>query len=73
MSSDDAKECRDPSEMKQEANALMERALHLLDIAKEDLTAAKLDDAICSLNIRKLQPEETPESKDQATSSANSA
>lgn len=31
---------------------LMERALKLLDMANEDLTAAKLDDAICSLNLR---------------------
>ncbi|MEP2357558.1 MAG: hypothetical protein ABJI14_03100 [Marinomonas sp.] len=57
--------------MKHEANALMERALQLLDIAKEDLTAAKLDDAICSLNIRKPQPQETSEPEDQTTSSAN--
>lgn len=71
MSSDDAKEFRNRCEMKHEANALMERALQLLDIAKEDLTAAKLDDAICSLNIRELQPEETAQPEDQPTSSAN--
>lgn len=38
--------------MMREASILMERALKLLDMANEDLTAAKLDDAICSLNLR---------------------
>lgn len=51
-SSSDSESSRDAAEMMREANELMERALKLLDMANEDLTAAKLDDAICSLNLR---------------------
>ncbi|MEM8918325.1 MAG: hypothetical protein AAGE37_05635 [Pseudomonadota bacterium] len=48
----DENAARDAAEMMREASILMERALKLLDMANEDLTAAKLDDAICSLNLR---------------------
>ena len=51
-SSDPEKDDRNAADMMREASDLMERALKLLDMANEDLTAAKLDDAICSLNLR---------------------
>ena len=63
MSSPDKEnDCRNAAEMMREANILMERALKLLDMANEDLTAAKLDDAICSLNLRE-NTQELPESE----------
>ncbi|MEL6873867.1 MAG: hypothetical protein AAGM33_00165 [Pseudomonadota bacterium] len=52
LSPEDENAARDPADMMREASILMERALKLLDMANEDLTAAKLDDAICSLNLR---------------------
>ncbi len=52
LSPEDENAARDAAEMMREASILMERALKLLDMANEDLTAAKLDDAICSLNLR---------------------
>ncbi|SIN63007.1 hypothetical protein SAMN02745824_1163 [Parasphingorhabdus marina DSM 22363] len=60
--SDQENDGRDASDMMREANVLMERALKLLDMANEDLTAAKLDDAICSLNLRE-NTQELPESE----------
>jgi hypothetical protein len=51
-SNDDEFEKLRTFEARQKANILMEQALELLDITKEYLTAAKLDDAICSLGFR---------------------
>ncbi|MEO9468414.1 hypothetical protein [Parasphingorhabdus sp.] len=47
----------DPSQDRQsllsEADSLMEEALHLLDGAQAYLPAAKLDEAICTLRLRR--------------------
>ena len=53
MSSDDEHKNFEDSDVKIKANALMEQALELLDSSDELLVAAKLDDAICALGIRK--------------------
>lgn len=53
MSSDDEHKDLSDFETKERASALMEQALELLDLTEERLVAAKLDDAICSLGIRK--------------------
>ncbi|MEP0144506.1 hypothetical protein [Parasphingorhabdus sp.] len=53
MSSDDEHQNFRDCEIKEKANALMEQALELLDSSEELLVAAKLDDAICSLGVRK--------------------
>lgn len=59
-STDQVNDGRDAADMMREASDLMERALKLLDMANEDLTAAKLDDAICSLNLRENLEENSP-------------
>lgn len=44
---------KDPQSLLTEADALMEEALHLLDGAKAYLPAAKLDEAISTLRLRR--------------------
>ena len=51
-SNDDKTQELTGAEARHKANALMEQALILLDLAEEDLVAAKLDDAICVLGVR---------------------
>lgn len=53
MSSDDEHKYLNDFEKKKRANALMEQALELLDSTDELLIAAKLDEAICLLGVRK--------------------